>query len=273
MQKLSFPAPENDLLQPKVGVFDSGVGGLSVLAACARLLPQARFFYYGDNAHAPYGEMRTEEIARRVRRAMRAFRARRVNAAVIACNTATAACAEEMRAEFCFPVLGMEPAVAPAARACRNVLVLATPFTAQSARLHALLARFPDCRFTVAALPRLAAAVERYFACGKRLTLSDHLPRAACDGVVLGCTHYALFRDEIAAFYGVPVFDGAEGTARRLCHVLGVGTDDHLRPTQNPNKRFTKSCNKWGEKGVVFLGNGKKVNKYAYNSNICFTNF
>ena len=155
--------------------------------------------------------------------------------------------AEKLRKEFPFPILGMEPAVAPAAHVCRNVLVLATPLTASSRRLHDLIARFPDCRFQVAALPDLAGAIERYFALREPLTLSDHLPEIACDGVVLGCTHYAFFRREIGMFYHVPVFDGAQGTANHLAELLETskncsnsGTDDHPQPQCNPNKCFIK---------------------------------
>ncbi len=275
MQKLSGDLRGAGTL--RVGVFDSGIGGLSVLAACVRRLPAVQFLYFGDNGHAPYGSRPPEQVARLCRRALLRFRRMGADAVVLACNTATAVCADEMRGAFSFPVIGMEPAVAPAARVCRRALVLATPLTAHSARLRALIARFPACRFEVAALPRFAAAIEGHFCRGERLTLSDHLPRISCDGVVLGCTHYALLRDEIAAFYGVPVFDGAEGAARRLETLLsgagevsGIGTDDHLRPEQNPNKCFTKRYKKAGKTGVIFLGTHHKVNEKVYFSNICF---
>ncbi len=262
----------------RVGVFDSGVGGLNVLAACVRRLPHCLFFYFGDNRHAPYGSRTPAQITRFVRAALGRFAALGVDAAVLACNTATAVCAQAMRAEFPFPVIGMEPAVAPAARVCSHALVLATPCTAGSARLKALIGRFPQCRFTVCALPGLAGAIERHFARGKKLTLSDHLPACSCDGVVLGCTHYAFFGHEIGDFYHAPVFDGIEGTAERLVHVLAArqdaahcGTVDHLRPNQNPNKCFNKNYKKPGKSGVIFLGNAKNFNKMVYKTNICFT--
>lgn len=265
----------------RVGVFDSGVGGLTVLAACVRRLPAARFFYYGDNAHAPYGSRPPEEIARLVRRGLSRLAARGIDAAVLACNTATAVCAEQMRAEFPFPVVGMEPAVSPAAKVCRRVLVLATPRTAESERLHALIGRFPACSFRVAALPDLAGAIERHFRDGETLTLSDHLPAASCDGVVLGCTHYAFFRKEIGDFYGARVFDGADGAARRLESLLYAGspqpprppfgTADHLCSAQNPNKCFTKKWKERGKNAVIFLGSGQKMDKRLYYTNICFS--
>lgn len=281
MQKVSHGAQQLCVRSAglRVGIFDSGVGGLNVLGACMRRLPDCRYYYYGDNRHAPYGSRSEGEILCFVRAALKKFRRLGVDAAVLACNTATAVCAERMRAEFSFPVIGMEPAVAPAARLCNNVLVLATPLTADSARLHALLARFPDCRFTVCPLPNLAGAIERYFALGERLTISDHLPPGHFDGVVLGCTHYPFFGREIGEFYRAPVFDGADGTANRLFSVLiggeesdKCGTGDHHYPKQNPNKCFTKIYTKRQKKGVIFLGNAQKINKKVYFSNICFKN-
>ena len=259
-------------------MFDSGIGGLNVLAACRSLLPGCLFYYYGDNAHAPYGARPKEEITRYVNGVLSVFEGLGVDAAVLACNTATAVCAEEMRDKFSFPIVGMEPAVRPAAAACRNVLVLATPHTIASARLHELIARFPQCRFTLYAAPALAGAIEQHLTRKAPLTLSDHLPAFDPDGVVLGCTHYVCFRREIARFYGCQVFDGVLGTAQRLTSVLAervgrekIGTGDHHCPTWNPNNCLTKKCRKWQKKGVIFLGKGGKINQKVYFSNICFT--
>lgn len=221
----------------RVGVFDSGIGGLTVLKACVGKLPDCCFYYYGDNARAPYGSRPRGEIVRFVSEALRRFERIGVDAAVLACNTATAVCAEQMRAAFPFPVVGVEPAVRPAALQCSRVLVLATPRTAESDRLRRLLARYPRCDFTVCALPYLAGAIERALTRGDKLTISDHLPAGRYDGVVLGCTHYVFFRQEIARFYGCMVFDGGEGTANRLKSVLAEqlvrrknGIADHPQP-------------------------------------------
>ena len=173
----------------------------------------------------------------------------------------------------------MEPAVRPAAEVCRRVLVLATPLTAGSDRLRALVGRFPQTDFTVCPLPGLAGAIERSLARGESLTISDHLPKGQYDGVVLGCTHYVFFRDEIARFYGCRTFDGGVGTANRLQSVLShrfpsmdFGTDDHARPKQNPNICFNKKCKEMPKKGVIFLGKSRKINKSVYYTNICFKN-
>ena len=261
----------------RIGVFDSGVGGLTVLAACMKKLAGCSFYYFGDNAHAPYGNRSEAEITEFVFRGLRRFRRIGVDAAVLACNTATAVCAERARNAFAFPVVGMEPAVRPAAASCRRVLVLATPLTAASRRLERLTASFPDTSFTICGLSGFAGAIERALTCGEPLTISDHLPQGRYDGVVLGCTHYVFFRDEIARFYGCKVFDGGEGTANRLQSLLIqkhkyslFGTDDHFDPSQNPNICFTKKYKEMRKFRVFFLGNSAKTNKSVFLTNICF---
>lgn len=253
----------------RVGIFDSGIGGLTVLSECVKRAPQCTYYYYGDNAHAPYGERSVEEITGFVRRAMCFFRDVGVDAAVLACNTATAVCAEEMRREFCFPIIGMEPAVKPAGERCKNVLILATPRTVESERLKRLVSASPQCAFTPFPAHALAGAIEAHFISGKKLTLSDHLPEGEFDSVVLGCTHYVWFRREISAFYGgIPVFDGNAGTVNRLVSVLelqGIGTDDH-RKLQFPNKCLTKNL----KIKVHFVGSGGKINENIYKSERMF---
>ena len=262
----------------RVGVFDSGIGGLTVLAACARLNPACTFYYFGDNGRAPYGSRPPEEITSFVREALDRFKILKVDAAVLACNTATAVCADLLRAEYSFPIVGMEPAVKPAAEVCERVLVLATPRTAESARLHALIKCYPNRHFTVHAAEGLAAAIEEKFLRGKELELSEFLPKGRFDGVVLGCTHYSFLREEISAFYGAPVFDGALGTAKRLRFLLmkegerrgeveklkKIGIINHLQPAENPNNCFSQNRNKMGKIEIIFLGKYKNPNKYLF---------
>ena len=250
-----------------IGVFDSGAGGLGVLFECLRLSHGVRYFYLSDEAHAPYGSRTEQEIASYVREGLQIFEALGVDAAVLACNTATAACVEEMRRAFPFPVVGTEPAVRLAERAgCKHALVLVTPRTAQCARFRALLARERD-RFTVFSPPRLASAVERFVTEGERFPLSDHLPRGTFDGVVLGCTHYTLVKDEIAAFYASPVFDGNPGTARRVLSLAGrdgqppAGIFDHRKGGLTTNKRSAQECEPTTKNEVFFLNSPKIYNK------------
>ena len=250
-----------------IGVFDSGAGGLGVLFECLRLSRGVRYFYLSDEAHAPYGSRTEQDIASYVREGLQIFEALGVDAAVLACNTATAACVEEMRRAFPFPVVGTEPAVRLAERAgCKHALVLVTPRTAQCARFRALLARERD-RFTVFSPPRLASAVERFVTEGERFPLSDHLPRGTFDGVVLGCTHYTLVKDEIAAFYASPVFDGNPGTARRVLSLAGrdgqppAGIFDHRKGGLTTNKRSAQECEPTTKNEVFFLNSPKIYNK------------
>ena len=264
-----------DKKRVRVGVFDSGVGGLTVLDACVRRLPQAEYFYFGDNDNAPYGNRSAEEITGFVFDAMRGFVRLGVDCVVLACNTVTAVCAEALRGAFPFPIVGMEPAVRPAGNFCRKALVLATARTAESKRLRDLIGKESGCAFTVRAVPRLAGAIEGALVRSESFRLSEHLPRGEFDGVVLGCTHYVYFKKEIGEFYGAKVFDGNEGAANRLFFLLKdriSGTDDHLATTSNPNVCFNSNLQQMGQKRVFFLGNGAKINENIYKTNVCFKN-
>lgn len=251
-----------------IGIFDSGAGGLGVLFECLEMSRGVRYFYLSDEAHAPYGSRTEQEIASYVREGLHIFKALGADVAVLACNTATAACVEEMRCAFPFPVVGTEPAVRLAGRAgCKHVLVLVTPRTAECARFRALLARERGCSFTVFSPPLLASAVERFVTEGERFSLSEHLPQGAFDGVVLGCTHYTLVKGAIARFYGVPVFDGNRGTARRALALAGrdgcppIGKDNHLEGANSTNKRLQSPCDFQTENEVIFLNSAKIYNR------------
>ena len=247
----------------RVGIFDSGIGGLTVLNACIARVPYARYFYYGDNLRAPYGNRSEDEILSFTKEACDYFLKIGVDAVVIACNTATACALGELRRSYPFPVIGMEPAIKPAAERCKKVLVLATEKTVESARLKVLLSRFPDCDFTVHACLSLAGAIEKFYTKGERFLLSSHLPDGQFDGVVLGCSHYSYFARQILARYHAPVFDGNKGVAKRLEQVLfkvAAGRIDHPLSTQNPNNCFSFN----GKKGVKFVGKSRKRNKNVY---------
>lgn len=254
----------------RVGIFDSGAGGLSVLYECIARAPACTYYYYGDNVRAPYGSRPREEIERFTFEAFSLFEQRGVDAAVVACNTASAVCLEKLRARFSFPVIGMEPAVVPAAKAFDDILVLATPVTARSERLKALVSRFPEKRIEVYAPERLAGAIERHLLSGEPLDLREHLPRTNARCAVLGCTHYALIKDEIFRFLGIPLFDGGEGTAARLCEVLRLGINVHFTPPQNPNKCLTKKLNIDEHGAVIFDGSGKNTNEFLFFNQIRF---
>ena len=132
--------------QNPVGVFDSGVGGIGTLSALRRELPQEDFLYFGDTLHAPYGTKPREEVMACVTRVMTHLLLNHVKAVVIACNTATAVAAKELRETYDLPILGMEPALKPA-HALRHggrILVLATPMTLRLEKFQQLYARYGE---------------------------------------------------------------------------------------------------------------------------------
>ncbi len=252
----------------KVGIFDSGVGGLTVLGACLKEISGADFYYFGDNARAPYGGRGEGEITAFVREAMRRFERLGVDAAVLACNTATTVCIGKMREEFAFPIIGTEPAIREAARECSEALVLATPRTAESARLRSLI-ESSACRFHVIPCEGLAGAIEAYLTCGENLSISVHLtvPEGiSYDGAVLGCTHYIFFQKEIEQILGVKAYHGNRGVARRLKQVLSAG---NLVP-RNANICFEKKVKEKGENRVFFIGKARFLNQKVFETNIRF---
>ena len=129
-----------------IGVFDSGVGGISVLQAFVRLLPREHFIYYGDTANAPYGTKETEEVIDCVRKVTDRLLERNIKALAIACNTATGAAAYTLRKELTIPVIGMEPALKPAAeiRKKGEILVLATPLTLHQKKFNLLMGKYGE---------------------------------------------------------------------------------------------------------------------------------
>lgn len=225
---------------PAVGVFDSGVGGLSVLRALRMALPHARFDYLADNAWAPYGERPAEALRDRVGHLVNGWRAQRpLDLLVLACNTATAVAIDRLRQEHPdLPIVGIEPAVRPALALTRSgqVGVLATRATLQSARYQALreasLANAPAGRQVHdRAADGLAAAIERgdetevLALCQRHLrALLDQAP--SIDTVVLGCTHYPLAQAawvaaQPQALQPLQWIDPAEAVARRALALLG----------------------------------------------------
>lgn len=210
-----------------IGVFDSGLGGISVLRACVALLPQEKFLFFGDSAHAPYGEKSLEQVRQLTVAAVDRLLAQHVKAVVVACNTATSAAIGLLRqAHPDLPIIGIEPAVKPAAQAVDNssVIVMATPLTIREDKYQTLAAAFSH-ETDVISLPckGLAEMVERGIFSGSELDryLQDlFLPFRYCNvgAIVLGCTHYPFVRRAIARNFGRPVsiIDGSEGTARQL---------------------------------------------------------
>ena len=220
--------PTNDA---PIGVFDSGLGGLSVLRHARARLPAEDFLYVADSGHAPYGERSTEWIRARSLTLGEFLIGRGAKALLIACNTATAAAAHALRERWPgVPVIGMEPAVKPAAAATRSgvVGVLATTGTLASARFAALLDTFGrDVRVITRPGTGLVEAVERgeLDTPATRALVASHvepLLAGGADVIVLGCTHYPFLRRLIEQQAGpsVQVIDTGDSVARQLVHRL-----------------------------------------------------
>ena len=226
-----------------IGVFDSGLGGVSVLRACARLLPHEDFLFFGDSANAPYGEKTLEEVRALTLRRAKELLDRGAKAIVVACNTATSAAIALLREQYPqVPVIGIEPAVKPAAQAddSSQVIVMATPLTIHEEKYQKLAAAF--CHEAgVISLPcrGLAELVEAGHREGPVIDayLQElFLPFRHCnvEYIVLGCTHYPFVEKAIRKNFGRPVeiIDGSAGTARQLRRQLAARDllSDRTRP-------------------------------------------
>lgn len=209
-----------------IAVLDSGVGGISVLAELIKALPHEDFLYFGDSANAPYGTKTRTEVLEITRSNLQMLMQRGIKAFVLACNTATSAAASILREEYPeLPIIGVEPAVKPAALLCENptVLVMATALTLREEKFNSLVSRFAD-RARVIPVPctGLVEMIEAGTLEGQPLdgyleALFAPYKAEKIDAVVLGCTHYPHVKHAIAAHFpvGTPILDGGEGTARQ----------------------------------------------------------
>ena len=224
-----YPHPSID--QGAVGVFDSGLGGLTVLSALRARLPHEKFLYFADTRYLPYGDRSEDFLRERGVQVVKRLVAAGVKAVVIACNTATAAAAEAIRAQCpSLPVIALEPGVKPAVALSGNgvIGVMATTRTLQSARFDRLVkGHASHLQIVPQACPDLADAIESEGPQSQRVNqLLDQyvepLADAGVDVVVLGCTHYPWVRDGVAARLpsGVKVIDTGEAVARQLERVL-----------------------------------------------------
>ncbi len=209
-----------------VGVFDSGVGGISTLRDMIRELPDERFIYFGDAANAPYGTKSTQEVISCVRNVVEHLMKKEIKALVIACNTATGAAAATLRKELSIPVIGMEPALKPASQVRKNgsVLVLATPLTLHQEKFENLMKQYGQGAVKVPC-PGLMEIVEADDGAAALHYLQELFSRFdldQVDAVVLGCTHYVFLKDMIRDLLPerIAITDGNAGTARQLKRVL-----------------------------------------------------
>lgn len=202
--------------------FDSGIGGLRLFYECAKLRKDCDFIYFADNYNVPYGSLAGDEILRLADEKFGLMARLKPAAAVVACNTVTAACVGYLRNKYSFPIIGIQPAVKPAALKSKRCAVLCTPATAESRSLENLIEKFGNGHTRALACDGLAAYIEHNIFNMEKREVERLLPEAECDGVVLGCTHYTYAADIISARYNCPVYDGVDGTAARLNEILGI---------------------------------------------------
>ncbi|NTY01215.1 glutamate racemase [Deinococcus sp. JMULE3] len=226
-----------------LGVFDSGVGGLSVLGDLRRALPGEDLLYLADTAHVPYGARPDGEIRDLTARAVSALHARGVKGVVVACNTASAFSLGDLRSRFDMPVIGLVPAVKPAVLATRSgvVGVLATPGTMRGTLLADVIREFADpagVQVLKAVSTELVPLVEAGQAESARARevlreILTPLAEAGADGLVLGCTHYPFLAGSIRAEFGetFTLLDSGAAVARHTRRVLeerGLAERTHL---------------------------------------------
>lgn len=216
-----------------IAVFDSGVGGISVLRELVKVMPNEDYIYYGDSKNAPYGTRDKEEVRSLTVACARHLFDRGCKGLVVACNTATSAAVRVLREMYPhIPIVGIEPAVKPAVQSGSHprVLVMATPMTIREEKFKRLVEQY-DKQADIIPLPcpGLMEFVERGDLNGE--DLHEYLTGLLCgyqenqvDAAVLGCTHYPFARPQIQRVLGarVQIFDGGAGTAREMQRRLRV---------------------------------------------------
>jgi glutamate racemase len=262
-------------------VFDSGVGGLTLLYDCVKNINNETFYYYGDNFRAPYGNLPIEKIQSYILEVFERVAFLKPKMAVLACNTATATCVDLLRAKYSFPIIGIEPAIYSGAKALKEnggrLLMLATCATCASERVRIIMEKankeFPNVKISVCPCVELARVIEKNVG-DRNFDYSPFLPAQSADAVVLGCTHYSFVKTQISAFYHAPVFDGNQGAVKRLQSLLGASNRVGVGCATCENEKIP--CEKWNgqplvtptqNKGILppiyFLGEAK-----IYNANI-----
>lgn len=220
----------------KIGIFDSGLGGLGLLFCAAKVMPSAEFIYYADTDNVPYGEKSREVIITLSDRAVGRLKKMGAAAVVVACNTATSAAIVELRKKYengegAIPIIGMEPAVKRAIDLCRKgrILTAATPVTVKGAKLRSLLERFDTAKRTdTIPLPGLVRLAESGDFDGGYDYIINAVSAASLkledySALVLGCTHFNYFKDSFRRILpeGACIVDGNTGTVNQLLRRVG----------------------------------------------------
>tara|TARA_R110000744_G_scaffold7343_6_gene25402 strand:- start:16 stop:870 length:855 start_codon:yes stop_codon:yes gene_type:complete len=215
-----------------IGIFDSGVGGLSIAKCIEQQLPNENLLYVADTLHAPYGEKSAEFIQQRVNEIAQWFIERKAKAIVVACNTATVNAIDQLRKNISIPVIGVEPAIKPAANFSKNkkIAILVTKATAENQRFLALVAQYNNsCEVIIQPCPGLVELIEqdKKNAVECKLMLTSYLQpliERGVDTIVLGCTHYPLVKAMINEICGntVVIMETAKPVTEQLQRQLAL---------------------------------------------------
>lgn len=216
-----------------IGVFDSGVGGISVLRELVKVMPNEDYLYLGDSMHAPYGTKSLEEVRCLTIANVEKLLEKGAKSIVVACNTATSAAVAVLRKMYPkLPLVGIEPAIKPATEAFPNgrIVVMATPMTLRQEKFQKLMAQYESkAQIVPLPCPGLMEFVERGDLDGEDLRkylteLFWSVGEERIDAIVLGCTHYPFAHKMILEVAGsdVAIFDGGNGTAREMRRRLMV---------------------------------------------------
>ncbi len=259
----------------KVGFFDSGIGGLTVLKTALDMIPEAEYIYYADSDNVPYGTKSKKEVKKYVFQAVEFLIACGIDALVIACNTATSIAVEALRAKYSIPIIAMEPAVKPAVEKVKQkkVLVTATPLTIKEDKFHNLVRTIGAKDIVDAlALPELVNFAEEFIFDREIINsyLLDELAPYQLEEygtLVLGCTHFSFyksfFKDVLPA--GIEVIDGNYGTIKHLRNrLLDKGLIDKEKLTTKKQLSFYSAGEQKNNIANKYLD---LLNKYNYSIN------
>lgn len=227
-------------------IFDSGIGGMTVLYEAIKVLPYEDYIFYADTLNVPYGEKSKGKVKEYIFNAAEFLASQNIKALVIACNTATSIAIEDLRRNFDFPIIGIEPAVKPAINKCteerKRVLVVATNLTLKEEKFHNLVKEIDhhdlvDCL----ALPGLVEFAENFDFSEDKIIKYLKNELSSFDlkqygTIVLGCTHFPFFKNSFEKLFGIKVdmISGSVGTAKQLKKFLQIVTSLVKDRAQSP---------------------------------------
>lgn len=213
-----------------IGVFDSGIGGLTVLKKIVEILPNEKYIYYADTDNVPYGTKAKEDVKKYIKQAVEFLVSKHVKAIVIACNTATSIAVKELRENYNIPIIGIEPAAKPAVKNRREkrVLIMATPTTIKEEKLKYLLVKLEAEEYVdLIPMPKLVEFAEKgdFKSHVVKEYIQEQLKEYNLNNyseLVLGCTHFPFFKDILSKIFpkDIQIIDGSLGVANRLKSVL-----------------------------------------------------